>query len=121
MDSSRECGAGFCISEREHLIIREIGFDRIDSASSFVDYVSEIYGIAKSTAWYSLKKLKSVGIVYFAGKGEGVEPGLFLTIKGKNALRNPATHAKDAKQKNESSEWRIGREQRVDARLRAVR
>ncbi len=86
LDISRGYGARFGISERERLLISEIGLDRIDSASCFVDYISEVYGIAKSTAWYSLKRLKSSGILYFLGKEEEGEQGLFLTEKGKEAL-----------------------------------
>ncbi len=85
LEISRVYGAEFGLSERERILISEIGHDKIDSASCFVEYVSEVYGIAKSTAWYSLKKLKSNGILYFPSKDEK-EQGLFLTERGKASL-----------------------------------
>ncbi len=86
LDITRDYDASV-VSDRDRLIISEIGLDRIDSASCFVDYISDIYGIAKSTAWYSLKRLKASDLLYFPGKKEESEPGLFLTGKGKVLLQ----------------------------------
>jgi len=76
------------LSEREQLFIIEIGKDIIDSASSFVNYISEIYGIAKSSSWYCLKRMKESSLLHFDSKSEQMQKGLFLTDKGKNILRS---------------------------------
>ena len=65
----------------EQLIILEIGFDLIPSASSFTEYVSNIYGFSKSTAWYNLKNLKNKKILDFATKINPTQI-LALTKKG---------------------------------------
>ncbi len=69
------------LSKREQLIILEIGYDEIMSASSFVDYISDMYGVSKSSVWYSLNNLKEKNIVDFATKDH---PGhtLMLTKSG---------------------------------------
>lgn len=56
--------------EKEELTIMEIGLDEIDSASSFVSYISEEYKLPKSSVWYNLKKLKELGLLDFANKDE---------------------------------------------------
>lgn len=65
----------------EQLIILEIGYDLIPSASSFTEYVSNIYGFSKSTVWYNLKNLKNKNVLNFATK---INPKqiLALTKKG---------------------------------------
>lgn len=73
------------LSMREQLIMLEIGSDRIDTASSFVDYVSEEYGFSKSSIWYNLNQLKERGIVEFATKEEIGKP-LSLTKSGMSQL-----------------------------------
>jgi hypothetical protein len=66
---------------REQLILAEVGRDRIDSASSFVDYLCESYGFSKSSVWYNLKSLKKKGVLDFATKEEQGKP-LALTEEG---------------------------------------
>ena len=66
---------------REQLILAEVGVDRIDSASSFVDYLCESYGFSKSSVWYNLKSLKRKGVLDFATKEEPGKP-LALTAEG---------------------------------------
>jgi biotin operon repressor len=56
------------LSQREQLIVLEIDHDAIDSASSFVDYISDEYGISKSSVWYNLNCLKEEGVIDFADK-----------------------------------------------------
>ena len=53
-------------TEREQLVLLEIGSDVIDTASSFVNYISEAYGFSKSSVWYVLKKLKDKDVIDFA-------------------------------------------------------
>lgn len=73
--------SGSALTRREQLLVLEIGMDRIDSASSFVGYISEAYGFSKSSVWYNLNRLKEKGVVDFATKDE---PGkaLLLTKEG---------------------------------------
>ncbi len=78
------------LCEKEKIIIMEIGYEQIDSASAFVDYVYEEYGLSKSTVWYNLKKLKKKGILSFAEKGEEQKP-LELTKLGIMLMRNLAS------------------------------
>ncbi len=80
------------LSEREQLFIIEIGGDTIDSASSFVSYIKDIYGIAKSSSWYCLNHLKGLGLLHFASKSEKGAIGLSLTIEGKDLLSNLSTN-----------------------------
>jgi hypothetical protein len=70
---------------REQLLMLEIGYDSMDSASSFVDYVSEEYGFSKSSVWYNLKRLKDFGLVEFANREEIGKP-LSLTKVGLGQL-----------------------------------
>ena len=69
------------LSQREQLIILVVDRDAIDSASSFVDYISDEYGISKSSVWYNLNCLKEKGQISFADKLHQGEP-LVLTYKG---------------------------------------
>ncbi len=73
------------LSQREQLMILEIDRDVIDSASSFVDYISDEYGISKSSVWYNLNCLKEKGVIDFADKQHMGEP-LMLTKKGTEQL-----------------------------------
>ncbi|MCL4371800.1 hypothetical protein M1373_00565 [Candidatus Marsarchaeota archaeon] len=77
------------LTQREQLIIVEIGADKIDSASSFVIYMSEAYGISKSSVWYALNRLKERRLVDFASKDD---PGrqLALTEQGNAVLHKLA-------------------------------
>lgn len=62
---------------RELLILLEIGKDRIDSASSFVDYMHGEYGFSKSSLWYNLNRLKEKGFLDFATRDN---PGRVLKL-----------------------------------------
>ena len=66
-------------------MILEIDNDAIDSASSFVDYISDEYGISKSSVWYNLNCLKEKGVVDFADRQHQGKP-LMLTRKGSEQL-----------------------------------
>lgn len=70
---------------REQLLMLEIGYDSMDSASSFVDYVNDEYGFSKSSVWYNLKRLKDFGLVEFANREEIGKP-LCLTRVGRGQL-----------------------------------
>ncbi len=70
----------------EQLIILEIGCDLIPSASSFTEYVSNIYGFSKSTVWYNLKNLKNKKVLDFATKINPTQI-LALTKKGIRCLK----------------------------------
>ena len=73
------------LTEREQLVVLEIGKDSIDSASSFVGYISEMYGFSKSAVWYNLNRLKEKGLADFASRDD---PGkaLALTRSGTDEL-----------------------------------
>ncbi len=73
------------LSERERLMVLEIGNDKIDSASCFVEYMSYTYGISKSSVWYCLNRLKESGFVDFANRAEQGKP-LALTKRGTSEL-----------------------------------
>ena len=75
------------LSRREQLLMLEIGADRIDTASSFVNYVNEEYGFSKSSVWYNLNRLKEQGLVEFANKDEIGKP-LNLTRVGRDQLHD---------------------------------
>ncbi|MGC8478780.1 MAG: hypothetical protein ACP5NE_02540 [Candidatus Micrarchaeia archaeon] len=92
---TRELKKGSSLSERERVVLAEIGKDEIISASSFVDYVSEQYAMPKSTAWYVLRKLKDKGMLDFASKEEVGKP-LQLTRKGLRELACICTGASSA-------------------------
>jgi DNA-binding PadR family transcriptional regulator len=67
-------------------MLLEIGSDVIDTASSFVNYMSEAYGFSKSSVWYVLNRLKEKGVVDFASKDE-IGKGMALTKAGLDRLR----------------------------------
>lgn len=73
-------------TRKEKLLLAEIGFDHITTATSFVDYISEKHGFSKSCIWYNLKKLKKMRVLDFAEKGEPGKP-LYLTREGVATLR----------------------------------
>ncbi len=75
------------LSEKELLAIAEMGTDKIDSASSFVSYISEMYGLPKSSMWYNLKRLKKCNLVDFATKDEKGK-SLHLTEDGINIYKS---------------------------------
>lgn len=64
------------LTQRELLVLAEIGQDVIDSASSFVSYMSESYGLSKSSVWYNLNKLRELDYIEFEpGKTLRLTPG----------------------------------------------
>ncbi|MEM0074627.1 MAG: hypothetical protein QW091_00340 [Candidatus Micrarchaeaceae archaeon] len=67
-------------------LIMEIGFDDIETATSFVEYYCERYGESKSSVWYRLKRLKKLGYLNFAEKGEEAR-SLALTKLGRELFR----------------------------------
>ncbi|MDE1857401.1 MAG: hypothetical protein KGH98_04995 [Candidatus Micrarchaeota archaeon] len=73
------------LSKREQLIVLEIGSDRIDTASGFVNYMEESYGFSKSSVWYNLNRLKEKKVLDFASKERHGEP-LALTKAGMSSL-----------------------------------
>ncbi|MDE1833359.1 MAG: hypothetical protein KGH58_02985 [Candidatus Micrarchaeota archaeon] len=73
------------LGKREQLLLLEIGRDRIDTASSFVNYMEEEYGFSKSSVWYNLKRLKEMGLLEFASREEIGKP-LSLTKPGMEEL-----------------------------------
>ena len=73
------------LGKREQLLLLEIGRDRIDTASSFVNYMEEEYGFSKSSVWYNLKRLKEMGLLEFASREEIGKP-LSLTKVGMEEL-----------------------------------
>jgi len=75
-------------TRKEQIILAEIGFDEISTATSFVEYLFEKYGFSRSCIWYNLKKLKHKGVLDFAEKCESeVNKPLFLTKEGVGTLR----------------------------------
>jgi hypothetical protein len=69
------------VSEKEFVLISEIGLDQIPTATSFVEFIASNYGASPSGIWYTLKILKKKGLIDFMEKGEGYKP-LSLTNKG---------------------------------------
>ena len=82
---SRAIAKEVALGKREQLLVLEIDRDVIDSASSFVDYISDEYGISKSSVWYNLNCLKEKGVVSFADRLHPGEP-LMLSRKGVEQL-----------------------------------
>lgn len=74
-------------SEKEVILMAEIGLNEIPTATDFVEYASEQYGMSQSGIWYTLKKLKKEGMLDFTEKGEAYKP-LALTEGGMKVLRN---------------------------------
>jgi biotin operon repressor len=82
---SRAIAKEVALGKREQLLVLEMDRDVIDSASSFVDYISDEYGISKSSVWYNLNCLKEKGVVSFADRLHQGEP-LMLSKKGVEQL-----------------------------------
>ena len=89
------------LTEREQLVILEIGSDTIDSASSFVGYISDTYSISKSSVWYLLNRLKEKEMLDFASRDEPGKP-LKLTKIGRSALEGINANGKDLMARYES-------------------
>lgn len=71
--------------EKALVVLGEIGYEHMTSATSFVLYIHEKYGVSESTIWYTLKKLKKLGLLEFGSRGEG--KALELTKEGIGAFR----------------------------------
>ncbi len=86
METSVRLSLERMLSRREQLVLLEIGLDSVATASSFVEYMSDSYGISKSSMWYILKRLKEKELLDFATKEE---PGksLELTGSGRDSLQ----------------------------------
>ncbi len=80
------------LSEKEMLLLAEIGLNEIPTATDFVEFASENYAMSQSGIWYTLKKLKKEGVLDFTEKGEAYRP-LALTEGGMKVLRASMTHA----------------------------
>ena len=78
------------VTDKELMLMYEIGLNLIPTATDFVDYVSNKYEVSQSGIWYTLKKLKREGIVDFTEKGEGPKP-LTLTEFGMKLIRSKIT------------------------------
>lgn len=57
------------LSEKEVLLLAEIGLNEIPTATDFVEFASEQYRMSQSGIWYTLKKLKKVGMLDFMERG----------------------------------------------------
>lgn len=78
----------FSISEKESVILYEIGLDEIPTATSFVEYMSQEYSCSASGIWYTLKRLKQKGLVDFTERGKGErDKSLSLTEQGRELMR----------------------------------
>ncbi len=74
-------------SDKRMLIISEIGYDQIATATSFVEYIYEKYGVSRSTIWYNMNEMKKNGVLDFADKDNKNKP-LALTRDGVTLLRS---------------------------------
>ena len=83
------------ISEKELILLSEIGLEDIPTATSFVEYISDKYGISASGVWYTLKKLKEKRVVDFTERvrGEEYKP-LSLTAFGREIIRKKISEFK---------------------------
>ncbi len=97
------------VSRKELLLMYEIGLDQIPTATDFVCYASDRFGMSQSGIWYTLKKLKRSGVVDFMEKGEKERP-LTLTEEGVGILRNALTTegGEGRNRKEEMVEMRVG-------------
>jgi len=82
------------VTDKELMLLYEIGLNLIPTATDFVDYVSSKYGMSPSGIWYTLKKLKKASIVDFTEKGEEPKP-LGLTMLGMKVIRSRVTDVGD--------------------------
>lgn len=78
------------VTDKELMLLYEIGLNVIPTATDFVDYVSSKYQVSQSGVWYTLKKLKKERIVDFTEKGEEPKP-LGLTEFGMKVIRSRVT------------------------------
>ncbi|MCL4364716.1 MAG: hypothetical protein M1569_03710 [Candidatus Marsarchaeota archaeon] len=75
------------VTDKELMLMYEIGLNLIPTATDFVDFISMKYEVSQSGIWYTLKKLKKEGIVDFTEKGEEPKP-LSLTDTGMKVIRS---------------------------------
>ncbi len=75
------------VTDKELMLMYEIGLNLIPTATDFVDFISMKYEVSQSGIWYTLKKLKKEGIVDFTEKGEEPKP-LSLTEMGMKVIRS---------------------------------
>ena len=78
------------LTDKELMLMYEIGLNLIPTATDFVDYVSSKYQVSQSGVWYTLKKLKKESLVDVMEKGEGPKP-LGLTELGMSVIRGKIT------------------------------
>ncbi len=82
------------VTDKELMLLYEIGLNVIPTATDFVDHVSSKYQVSQSGVWYTLKKLKKEHMVDFTEKGEGPKP-LGLTEFGMKVIRSRVTDVND--------------------------
>lgn len=75
------------VTDKELVLLYEIGLNLIPTATDFVDFVSAKYEASPSGIWYTLKKLKKAKLVDFTEKGEKAKP-LGLTEYGMKVIRS---------------------------------
>jgi DNA-binding MarR family transcriptional regulator len=83
----RNNGASLKVTDKELTILYEIGLELIPTATEFVNNISSKYGVSQSGVWYTIKKLKTEGLIDFSEKGESHKP-LSLTDSGTLAIRS---------------------------------
>lgn len=93
-DTIRNKKLRFKITDKELTILYEIGLDLIPTATDLVESTSIKYGVSQSGVWYTLKKLKSEGLIDFAEKGEVQRP-LSLTQTGTHVIRSRIVDVQD--------------------------
>ncbi|MHB1830247.1 MAG: hypothetical protein ACYCO0_02545 [Candidatus Micrarchaeaceae archaeon] len=85
-DTIRNENSSLKVTDKELAILYEIGLNLIPTATEFVEKMAVEYEVSQSGVWYTLKKLKTEGLVDFAEKGEAHKP-LSLTAIGTHAIR----------------------------------
>ena len=75
------------VTDKELMLMYEIGLNLIPTATDFVDFISMKYEVSQSGIWYTLKKLKKENLVDFTEKGEEPKP-LSLTEVGMKVIRS---------------------------------
>lgn len=86
-DTTRNKETGLKVTDKELTLLYEIGLDLIPTATEFVEIIASKYEVSQSGVWYTLKKLKSEGLIDFAERGEVHRP-LALTGAGTHAIRS---------------------------------
>ena len=86
-DTIRDKNLGLRLTDKELMILYEIGLDLIPTATDLVENISVKHAISQSGVWYTLKKLKAYGLIDFAEKGEVHRP-LTLSELGTHVIRS---------------------------------